>query len=100
MRIRFERSGGFTGMRLDKTVESEALDAEQAGALQQEIEASGFFDLPEKISSPGGGADRFQYRIAVESGGRRHTVEVGEAAMPDQLLPLVQHLSTLARTSR
>lgn len=100
MRIRFERSGGFTGIRLDKTVESETLDTEQAIALQHEIDASGFFDLPEKIISPGGGADRFQYRITVESGGRRHTVEVGEAAMPEQLWPLVQHLTTLARTSR
>jgi hypothetical protein len=100
MRIRFERSGGFTGIRLDKTVESEALDAGEAGDLQQEIDASGFFDLPRKIDSPGGGADRFQYRITVESGVHHHTVEVGEAAVPELLWPLVQHLTTLARTSR
>jgi hypothetical protein len=78
----------------------EALDAGEAAALQDEIDACGFFTLPEKINSPGGGADRFQFRITVESGGRRHAVEVEEGAMPEQLWPLIEHLTTLARTSR
>jgi hypothetical protein len=64
------------------------------------VDAARFFDLPAVIASPTPGADRFQYKITVEAEGRRHTVEVGEAAVPGNLQPLIQRLITLARSAR
>ncbi|HEX7975860.1 MAG TPA: protealysin inhibitor emfourin [Anaerolineales bacterium] len=100
MQIHFERSGGFTGMRLNKTFNSETLPADEANALQGELASANFFNLPGTIAAPAGGADRFHYRISVESGAQQHTVEVDEAAVPETLQPLLQHLTILARTHR
>lgn len=98
MKIQFERSGGFAGMLLNTTIDSSDLPPEEARALQAELEAADFFNLPAKIDDRSRGADRFQYRITVEEKDRRHTVEFGEAAAPPNLQPLVERLSTLART--
>jgi hypothetical protein len=38
--------------------------------------------------------------LLVEEGGRRHEVQAGEAAIPDTLRPLIEHMSKLARTGR
>lgn len=100
MRIYFERSGGFAGMRLAATVDSSALDAVEIAQLTQEIEEAGFFDLPPRIEPTGGGVDRFEYRIFVAYEEREATVEFGEAAVPDSLRPLVRHLERLVRTRR
>lgn len=100
MRIYYERSGGFAGLRQEITLDSQSIDAEEAGELQKLVEQAGFFDLPARITAPGTGADQFQYRITVESGPRRHTVEAGEASIPAALQPLLDRLAALARTKR
>ncbi len=100
MRYHFVRTGGFAGMRLETTVDSNALPPEEAKTLQQELDSAHFFQLPNQIKEQGGGADRFQYEITVDDGKKKHTVETGEAAMPDTLQPLIQHLELLARTRR
>ena len=100
MRIHFERTGGFAGMRVTATIDTESLSPEEASELQEMVNAASFFDLPEVIEAPNGGADRFQYRLTVEDAGRSHTVRVGEAASPDELRPLLRRLTTLARSSR
>lgn len=100
MHIQFERSGGFTGIPLATSLDSETLSPEEVDALQKELDQARFFDLPAKIQTPGTGADRFEYRITVEKEGRSHTIEVGEGSIPETLQPLVQHLTTLARSAR
>jgi hypothetical protein len=100
MRIDFERSGGFAGMRLSATVDSHSLDEAEISRLEQEIEEASFFELPAQIKTPAGGADRFQYRITVAINDQETTVEVDEAALPDSLRPLVKHLERLIRTRR
>ena len=100
MHIHFVRTGGFAGMRLETSVDSEMLPPVEARAIDHEIEQSNFFQLPSFIKSSTGGADRFQYQITVQVGYEMHTVEVDEAEMPDALQALVQHLNLLARTRR
>lgn len=98
MQIQFERSGGFGGLRLATTVETSTLPEEEAQAVEQELQAANFFDLPAQI--PSTGADQFQYLLTVRAGDSEHTVEVGESALPEELRPLVQRLSRLARRAR
>ncbi len=100
MRIQFVRTGGFAGMRLAGTIDSDTLPEDEAQALQKELDNAHFFELPSQLSGEAGGADRYQYEITVDDGRKTHKIEAGEAALPQQVQPLVQHLERLARTQR
>ena len=100
MRIHFERSGGFAGMRMTTTVNTESLSPEEARDLHEMVDAARFYELPTAITTPTPGADRFHYKLTVETEGRQHTVDVGEAAVPEALRSLLQQLTALARSSR
>jgi hypothetical protein len=100
MRIDFERTGGFAGMRVTVTVNIESLSPEDAQDLREMVDGAEFFDLPEVITTPAPGADRFHYKLTVEDEEREHTVEMGEAAMPETLQPLIQRLTEVARSTR
>ena len=97
MRIEFERSGGFAGMRLSGRVETSELPAEQACSLEEAVDAAQFWALPGEIPGHQRGADRFQYVVTVETEDQRHTVRVGESAMPEALGALVKAVTRLAR---
>jgi len=96
MRIDFMRSGGFTGIPLRKTLDTDTLPAEEGQELERLVDAAEFFSLPETPGS--GGADKRQYKITVEQNGRTHTVEADERAVPAALKPLVTKLETAARS--
>jgi hypothetical protein len=100
MRIDLVRTGGFAGMRVATTVNTETLPPDEAHALRESVDAARFFDLPSVAASPAPGADRFHYKITVELEGRRHTVELGEAAAPEALQALLERLTALARAAR
>ncbi len=100
MKVHFERSGGVTGMLLTLTIETETLPEADARELESLIDAAKFFDLPKVIAGTGRGADQFQYKITVEMQGRSHSVETGDLSAPEALRPLLQRLTTLARSSR
>ncbi len=97
MKIEFERTGGFAGLTLKKVIDSDKLPPEEANKLNQLVEASDFFKLPESIAASGPGADRFQYTVTISASGKKHTVDVDEAAAPPNLRPLIQWLTTTAR---
>ena len=94
MKIAFERTGGFAGMRVSKTIDSRSLPQQEQEQLKKMVDDAGFFELPPAQSGAPGGADRFQYKISVEADGREKSVTIGEAAIPDRLRPLVDYLSS------
>ncbi len=100
MRIYFERTGGVAGMRLTATVNTDTLPPEEARDLRKMVDDARFFELPAKIATPARGADQFHYRLTVEVDARRHTVEMGEAAAPVTLRPLLRQLTAVARSAR
>lgn len=101
MRIYFERSGGFAGMRVSTTIDTESLGSEETHELQQLTDAAKFFALPAMITTTSpAGVDQFQYKVTIETEDRQHTVETGDASAPDTLLPLLQKLTRLARAKR
>jgi hypothetical protein len=93
MRIVFERTGGFAGRRIQGALESSSLSEPQIGQLRELLDRSHFFRLPAKLISKHGGADRFYYRITVESDDGVHTVEAAEAAIPPHLRALLDWLT-------
>jgi len=96
LNIRFERSGGFAGLRHTRSISSSELSAEEQKRLTDLVESARFFELPAVLRSSAPGADRFQYKIVVETGQLSHTVQVDEAAVPDQLQPLIALLKKVA----
>lgn len=97
MKIEFERTGGFAGLTLKKVIDSDKLPPEDANKLHQLIEASDFFKLPEAISTSKPGVDQFHYTVTVDASGKKHTVDVDEAAVSTKLKPLLQWLNATAR---
>lgn len=96
MRVEFRREGGFAGIPLGAEFDTESLSAEDAGALRELVGRADFFNLP-AASPPARGADRFQYVVTVEAGGKRYTVRTTDAAAPEPLRTLLDFLLKLVR---
>lgn len=100
MKIYFERSGGFVGRNYSTVVDTNQIPPEQALSLLNKVDDASFFDLPEM---PGAalegyqGADQMCYKVTVEIAGIQHTVETSDINAPEELQPLLQELSQLAR---
>ncbi len=99
IRVRFTRSGGFAGIPVTASCESDSLTPEDEDELRRLIESAGFFQLPATVTSSAAGADRFAYRLTIEVDGQEHTVEMEEAAVPPESRPLLEWLSGFARRS-
>jgi hypothetical protein len=100
MKIEFVRSGGFGGVRLSVNLDTQRLPGADASALEQMIRDSDFFNLPEQIKPASPAADRFEYSLSVSDGARSHSITVGETAAPEKLRPLLDRLTSLARSPR
>jgi hypothetical protein len=100
MQIEFVRTGGFAGMRLAASIDTQQLEAEQASTLDKMITEAGFFELPEQIKPASPGPDRFEYQVVISSGGMKHSINVSDAVMPDSLRPLIDLITRLAMSSK
>ncbi len=96
MHIQYERSGGFMGLRTSKSIDTRLLPSDMAQNVLNLVEAANFFQLPGELDSPQRGADRFQYKITITDEEHDHTVQAGEAAIPEQLWPLLQMLDSIS----
>jgi len=97
MRILFERTGGFAGLKLKATLDAESLPPQQARRLRKLLEESRFFELPLRLEGPVSRPDRFKYRLTVENNNCIHTVQANEDAVPSEMRPLLDWLTATAR---
>jgi hypothetical protein len=74
MRFHFVRTGGFAGLRLAATIDTEVLPEEECELLMDELDNANFFELPSVLEASSGGADRFQYEVTVERDEDQHTI--------------------------
>jgi len=100
MRISYQRTGGFTGIALSFEVQTETLPPDEAIHIEKLVDGSSFFDLPSKIISVDEVRDQFQYRVTITTEEHQHTVDVGDAAAPDSLLPLLEELKILYHSAK
>jgi hypothetical protein len=99
MKISFERTGGFAGMRMAISIDIDSLPDPDVVALQKLVTDADFFNLAE----PGAGKvipDGFQYAITIEGDGKQRTIQVADGSVPDKLRPLLDDLSLRARSQR
>jgi len=100
MRIYFERTGGFMGLRITGTVDTDSLPDEEALPLRELIKATGVFGPPETPPSSSSAADQFQYKLVVEDDERQYTIETTDSTAPEELRPLLRHLTVLTRSGQ
>ncbi len=98
MRVSFERTGGFAGMKLQRVIDSKDLLPADAKRLVALLNQSHFFELPPELKCASSGVDRFHYRLTVEDDERVRTVEASEASVPDEMRPLIDWLTRLSRS--
>jgi hypothetical protein len=99
MKIYFERTGGFAGLRLSINLDLEFMPAGEAESLQKLIDEANLFTISEPENKPGM-ADSFQYKIIIEQNGKQRTLQFGDGTVPIGLQALVNDLSLRARSQR
>ena len=96
-RIKYERSGGFTGMRIATDFKPDDLPDEQRNSLLELLDDMDFNELPAQLTGQSPMPDQFTYEITVETKKWEHTVIVGDASAPDKLQELFRLLDRIAR---
>ncbi len=65
MKIHFERTGGFMGLRMVASFDTEELPEEDARRLHDLLDEIDFFELPPHLESADPGMDQFHYTLSV-----------------------------------
>jgi hypothetical protein len=94
--LHFERSGGLAGMGVRTDVDSASLAGPDATQLRQLLAPVDFG----KPMPPPRGADRFQYDITLERGGRSQSLTAYDGSMPPELKALADWLVTFSRRQK
>jgi len=100
MKIIIKTSGGFANIARTVSVDTATLAPQEAADLEAQVTAGGLRDLPRVLRAPNPGADRLTYEITLDDQGRRHVVQADEAAVPERLHRLIEHVRSLARTRK
>jgi len=99
-RIKFERTGGFAGLRIAKDLKMDDLPDEQARTLSELLNDLEFEELPEQMLNDSNMPDQFTYTITVETKKWEHTVTTGDASGPEKMQELLELLNRLARNQK
>ena len=97
MKIELQRSGGLAGQTRRMELDTRRLTPGQERELRDLVDSSGFFDLPLELPAAGPGADRFHYRLTVQTRGETRTVSMEESSVPGSLRPLLEWISRSSR---
>ena len=95
VRAEMRRSGGFTGRTVHVRLDSDQLppaDAAQLIMLVTSLDLSGLTSGPVSTA----GADLMRYDLTIQRGGQSWQGTVSDPAIPGQLRPLLQFLSSAA----
>ncbi|HAV78465.1 MAG TPA: hypothetical protein DCX53_14040 [Anaerolineae bacterium] len=96
-KIKFERTGGFAGIRLAAEVDMDDIPEDQKREIIRLIDETDFDELPKKLSGKMPMPDEFVYSITVNSRGKEHAVLAGESSLPNNLQPLIEVLERIAK---
>jgi hypothetical protein len=92
MRITLKRSGGFGGIQSSASLDVEKLPDKKSIEIHKLIDASDFFNLPNRIDAKSAQPDRFQFELTIEDDKRSHTVSIAEQAASKALKDLLSWL--------
>jgi hypothetical protein len=92
-RIKFERTGGFAGIRLAAEFDLNDLPQDQADQLKNLINNLQFDQLPATLQKGQAIPDGFTYSITVN----QHSVTTTDGSIPEKMQPLLDTLTQVAR---
>ena len=95
-RIKFERTGGFAGIRIAADIDMNELPDEQKHKILELLDDMDFEDLPKKIQDKMPVPDEFVYSVVVISNKKEYEVLAGESAMSENMQPLLEILESMA----
>ncbi len=98
MQIYFERSGGFSGLKLKTAVDTTQLPAEEAEQIERVLSTNQFLELPPD-AEPTAEMDQFSYKMTVITGDWQHTAVFTDANASEELQPVIRRLTVIARQS-
>ena len=81
-------------------ISGDTLAPDELDQLKDLINQSGFFEFDTSGASRTNYPDQFNYKIEIKIGGQSRTLDISESGVNDQLRPLIDHLSKLARRRR
>lgn len=96
-RIKFERTGGFAGIRFAADVELKTLPEEQARTLSDLVDELDFAKLPAQMAGNPAMSDQFTYTVTVEAKAWKHTVIVGDNSATAKMQELLRVLTQIAK---
>lgn len=96
-KIKFERTGGFAGIRIAADIEMEDLPEEQKREILELLDDMDFEELPEKLARKMAIPDEFVYSVTVVSNKKEYKVLAGESAIPEDMQPLLEILEGIAK---
>jgi len=95
--IEFERAGGYTGLTLRNTVDSQFLSAEEAEELGRLLNEAGLPELKKEITLPESSPDQFLYTLHIQMGEEQHLIQLAEPQIPSSVRPLLKFLTNRSR---
>jgi hypothetical protein len=96
-KIKFERTGGFAGIRLAAEIEVNELPEDQKKEILELLDELDFEELPAKLGGKMPVPDEFVYSIVVESDEREYKVLAGESTLPGEMQPLIEILESITK---
>jgi emfourin len=90
------RSGGFAGRTTHVQLDSAQLPPAEAARLTQLVAPLDLTRLPDHPTPTPAGADLMRYDLSIEHAGRRWQGTLTDPAIPAELRPLLQFLSSAA----
>lgn len=96
-RIKFERTGGFAGIRFAADIKLDEMPTDQAQQILDLLDDMDFNSLPAQILGSQQMADGFMYSVTVVTEKREQTVITTDIAAPEKMKPLFDVLTQIAR---
>jgi hypothetical protein len=96
-KIKFERTGGFAGIRITADIELDDLAEDQKREIIELLDEMDFDKLHEKVAGKMPVPDEFVYSFIVEADKREYKVLAGESALPNNMQPLLEILTGIAK---
>jgi len=96
-RIKFERTGGFAGIRIAADIDVNELPEDQKREILELLDDMDFEELPGKLSGKMPIPDEFVYSVIVISSKKEYKVLAGESAIPEDMQPLLEILEGVAK---
>jgi hypothetical protein len=95
--IEFERTGGFAGLTLNKTINSNDLPPDEAAKLKELIFNADLTQQETKMTEKAAFPDQFFYRFTVKIGEQVFNYLYQENQLPPSARPLIRYLTLKKR---